>query len=70
MPQKIQSAAVFSLECRGNKLKPLPVLAPVSRTGPEPGAGGAEAGTAEAEAASCLALCLLAGTSSKGNFAT
>lgn len=44
---------------------PLPVLVSVSST-----AAGAEVATAEEAHDSCLAPCLFAGTSSKGNFAT
>lgn len=47
-----------------------PVSVSVSNTAAEPGGEGAEDGTADDGHDSCLAPCLLAGTSSNGNFAT
>ena len=51
-----------------SEVKILPVLASVSNAAAEPGAEGAEVETVGHD--SCLAPCLHAGTSSKGNFAT
>lgn len=52
-----------------NLLKPLPVLASVSNTAVGAGSGAA-AETDEDVHGSCLTPCLIAGASSKGNFAT